>query len=195
MPKLSVYVPDDLWERARAVRPANTSLIVQEALSLLVRTKSTEPAYSGEAPVGTELTRDFLKSQFSQQARWRFEEGYRSGLDYLQASQIPWKAFESFAEAGFDLRRWIASWFDEEVEEVDDLEPDGPDWLVRLGEHKYLGELAKRYGYHRPHPDRTYLLGFSRALRDVWRSVEYGSEPEAVHNQPQPPGKRRSKAT
>jgi hypothetical protein len=191
VPKLSVYVTDDLWNRVKSVTPATTSQIVQEALTLLVETKSAGPAYGAKPPLDTELARDYLRTQYSIQARQRFEQGYRNAVTYLQSSQVPWKDVESFADAEFDVRRWIAPWF-----KVDEgLEPELPDWLVRLGEDRYLGVLARPDDADGFYPDRTYLFGFGRALRDVWRSVEYGNQPPRVSNRPKLRRQDRSEPT
>ncbi len=179
MPKLSVYVQDDLWDRAKSVNAqATTSQLVQEALTLFVEARSHGPAYMSDNPSGTQGTMDSLKSLYEQQARRRFEEGYRKGLEFLQVGGVPWDAVEELAEVGFDVRRWIAPWYGgwEGTANAGRLRRPVPPWLATLSGKNYLGQHANPKGGEGFNPDRTYVLGFKRALKDVWRAVEYGSE-------------------
>lgn len=180
MPKLSVYVTDELWDKARAASGEhNTSQLIQRALELMVERERTGETYKESRPAGSEATLALLRGIYSDQARIHLERGYQAGLNFLTANRVPWGAFLELADDGFDLKKWLQGWKNTYLADIgtkDWKEPDLPDWFVNLSQDYYLGEFAKPVGGDGFYPDRTYIQGFERAMRDVWRSVEYGPE-------------------
>ncbi|TMC53087.1 MAG: hypothetical protein E6J20_08415 [Chloroflexi bacterium] len=187
MPKLSVYVSDELWDKARkASGEHNTSQLIQRALELMVERESAGATYKESRPPGSEATLALLRGIYSDQARIHLERGYQAGLNYLTAYRVPWDDFQQLADRDFDLKRWLQPWFSAFLDGVGTKDwnpPKLPDWLVSLGQDYYLGEFAKPIDGDGFYPNRTYLQGFERAMRDVWRSVEYGPEAQQGSDQ------------
>src|SRR5713101_992479 len=181
MPKLSVYIPDDLWNRAQeAAGEHNTSQLIQRALQLMVE-RTAGGTYKESRPLGSEQTLAILKDVYSEEARAHLLRGYQSALNYLSAYRVPWHAFQDLSDRDFDLKRWLQPWINGFLDGVGSPEwnpPELPDWFKALGQDVYLGEFAKPIDGDGFYPDRTYLDGFGRAMRDVWRSVEFGPEPQ-----------------
>lgn len=189
VPKMSVYVSDELWDKARLASGERvTSRLIQRALELLVERESAGRTYKESRPAGSEATLALLRDIYSDQARIHQERGYQAGLNYLNANRVPWGVFQDLADADFDLNRWLQPWingFTDGIGTKGWKPPSMPDWFVSLSQNSYLGDFANPIGGDGFTPDRTYLRGFERAMRDVWRSVEYGPEtPQASEGLP-----------
>ena len=74
--KLSVSVPDDLWDRARAVGgDQSPSHLVQSALRRLVADASKAPGYSTEPPADAAEALQAASAKYAAEARNAFEIG------------------------------------------------------------------------------------------------------------------------
>lgn len=183
MPKLSVYVPDSLFEQARSLdTQANTSRLVQRALQRLVAEGEERPLYAGARPARADKQLAHLREKLATEARADYERGYSDAL--TAAESLPWWALEGLADNNFDLPRWCDGWFNAEQHRIDAavsgrqlVEGDkGPAWVTEIGH--YLGRLINPIDDWTP--GRSYLRGFSDALRDAWDSVEHGRTRQGV---------------
>ena len=177
--KATIYVPDELWERAKQSHAiANTSQLIQQALSVLADSRAKGPDYAAELPENVAETMAAVRDHYSQEARARFGVGYRAGLAYLDEGKAPWHAIQALEEADFDIKRWLAPWVRSFLDDsTNGRRADWPHWLAILGKDEYLGQIGRPIEGDGWYPDRTYLQGFAGALRDVWRAVELGVDP------------------
>ncbi len=151
MPKFSVYVPDELWDSARAAEPhLNPSQLMQTALRRFVGEATARPVFTRERPADSRAQVAAVRAQLAQRARERYEAGYQQGL--ALATTLPWEALDQLAELEWDLTRW-----DEERDEDEDPEP-----------YASLLEQALTPAYRR---EATYRTGVGDALQDVWQAV------------------------
>ena len=105
MAKLSVYVPDDLLERAKQADPdLRPSQVLRSALE--DRLPQTQRPYA--------IVNDYLLAQraaaqeiVNRRATEAYQEGYKVGLEF--ATALPWQAFENFAQSGWDLAAWVGT--------------------------------------------------------------------------------------
>jgi hypothetical protein len=168
MPKLSVYVGDDLWRRACEVDPlAKPSQLMQRGLECLLRGRSgDEPAV--QPPAGAAERIEELRAVFAAQARSEYETGYAGALD--AAGDIPWFVMEDFANQSFDVRRWIEGWRRSATAQAAQESPPG--WLGSVG--RTLGDLADPIGFDQFsfRPTRARVRGFGDALQAVWHDVD-----------------------
>jgi hypothetical protein len=175
--KLSVSVPDELWERAqRALGEEGPSQIVQEALRRLTGPDAAASSFSDlfeDSVSDSGQSRiERIRDRMLQQAQETWQRGYDDGL--ALAEQVSWDALESFGDrANFDVARWL--WNinapQTEAQAIFDtlaafhadgsllVDPDGDPVLRRL--------------------QRPYREGFEKALSDVWRAVAEATIPDA----------------
>ena len=181
--KMSVSIPDELWEDARSKRPdLNQSRLVQEALEAF-RASRTSPGFSTERPADArpafEKARDLLVAD----ARKQFEDGYRAALE--AAPDLEWWCLEKLAKGHFDVRRWT-----EDLGQLRETAELGAIPWVWAPSDKVFGALIRSLGAL-PEPDVSelfmpqwpYLRGYAVAMRDLWTEVVEGlpSGGEADH--------------
>ena len=182
--KLSVSVPDDLWERVGGPR-ASPSQLIQTALQRMLETELARPPFVDALPdVSEELFE--ARAVLVVQARASFESGYRHAVS--AAKEIPWSALNELDNVRWDLAEWLEEW--QPGPPDFQLDDDAARWLRPLGEH--LGQMADPSRDWRP-GDRTYLRGFTQGLHDVWDAVEHApvvisEQPGAEVLPPQKPG-------
>lgn len=163
---MSVYVADELWEKACQVDPlASRSQLVQRGLQRLVDGRA---AGAAAIPNGAEEKIEALRNSFAAQAREEYETGYGGAL--AAAEQIPWYALEDFANQSFDTRRWIGRFQSSAAESAHLHSP--PEWLYSVA--KTLGSLADPIGGDELSftPTRARIRGFSDGLRAVFEAVD-----------------------
>lgn len=169
MAKLTVYVPDDLLDRARLHFPsANTSQVVQRGLEQLVGAGAA--AYE-RRPAGTEDLLAAARDRLVPAAAAEYEDGYRRALSSLDDTF--WDLLDSFASHGFDLRRTIAGWAAGALDLEMAAAPEGaclPAWWGPIV--RDLGSLADKSGRVDYCPTDAFVRGYGAALRDAWNSVE-----------------------
>jgi hypothetical protein len=101
--KLSVSVPDGLWEEARAVRPdLKPSGIVQAALEAWRSERS--PAFRHDPPADVGEAFSHARNRLAAHARQDFERGYRAAV--AVAPEIEWWVLEALATQHFSVRLW-----------------------------------------------------------------------------------------
>jgi hypothetical protein len=170
--KLSVSVPDQLWDEARQQRPdLNPSHLVQVALDSWVRRSS--PGYSQEPPEDARPAFTAAREHLAAQARREFEDGYRAAL--AATAELNWRTIQDLADGRFDVTTWAGTFgrsvFLAETGRIpQDRAPRPEEWdaLVRavgsVVDHPVLDEEPGR--------SAPFLRGFGEAMRTVWKAIE-----------------------
>lgn len=213
MPKLSIYVPDDLWEQVREGHPdANVSQVVQRGLAKLTKEEQeSEPGYL-ERPSGATDRIAGLTARLAAEARHEYQRGYSAGLDV--ADELTLLELNELVALNFDVARWLAR-YTESVRwnMVEGLppgpppdvppetvmavlmgaappsaipgEPLKPSWPWLKSAADALGSMADPIGFDNWNftPPTPRVRGFRDALRDVWSGVE-GSHVSASPSEP-----------
>jgi hypothetical protein len=177
MAKLTVYIPDDLLDRARAVHPAaNTSQLVQRGLQRL--SPAEDAAYARRPGDAKELLAE-AASRLREGAAQEYERGYRAALSTVsEAGERLWRGLDSLARQGFDLLQWAQSWREGLEMQAAGLVPgtkaefNPPDWFRPLADD--LGDLLDPIGFDdwSFRPTGPFVLGYQAALRDAWQAAE-----------------------
>ena len=105
--RLSLYVPDALWLRARETyRTSGNSRLVQTALEGLVA--DARPSYlEGPPPECAERLRR-LQERLTVEARAAYQAGYDAGLDVAEV--LDWWALDQLACADWRLDQLLGTW-------------------------------------------------------------------------------------
>jgi predicted transcriptional regulator len=165
MPKLSVYVPDELWARVKDTasgEKVKNSQLVQDALEQMVNDREAERA---SLRLGAALDQDRLAAvvrRLRAGARAEFEEGYEGGLDLAQSLDFD------------DLRTIVKS---------GGLGGEGIDYLHEFGSADAPGAWARRYGVVFGYPGdedwgtpgEAWAAGAEQAIADVWQALRASS--------------------
>jgi hypothetical protein len=177
--KLSVSVPDELWDRARAGRPdLSTSHLVQQALERWTSPEGSA-GYSLEAPEAAAELMERATARLSEDAREHYERGYLAGAK--AGTELDWWSVQSLHDKHYDVRAWIDPIRNGQLAyDMGQLEPGmqpssavGP--LVEA-----LGALMSPWGDNMFTPSAPYLRGFTQAMRDLWQRVNVGGPEEAA---------------
>lgn len=176
MAKLTVYVPDELLDRSRALNPnANTSQLVQRGLE---RLSPAEDAVYARRPEDAAELLAAAAGKLREGAARQYENGYREALVMVsEAGEGIWPGLRSLADRGFDLKRWtqfVQKGLAMLAAGPSPFEP--PEWYQPFLE--YLGTMLdviddEAYSFT---PSGPYIRGFQAALRDAWETAE---RPEA----------------
>jgi len=161
MPKLRIYVRDDLWERAQELAPGEgPSQLLQAALEDRVHRATSRPY----AVVGDRLRKREEASAVavSRQLETAYEIGYDTGLSFLE--DLPWDALVAFAAMDFDLARMR-----ERMAESEFIvqPPDGKEYVLDWDAF-WAQEGPADLG---DAPEGVVLEGFVDACRSVWEKV------------------------
>src|SRR5437879_2375912 len=110
--KSTIYVPDELWDRARALgsQGSNPSQLVQSALTEWVHLRAPRRFDAFEVPTNDDVTIDealFQMERLRREAQSKYADGYAAGV--RAAANMSWSSLESFGEIGFDLTEWTDS--------------------------------------------------------------------------------------
>jgi hypothetical protein len=173
VPKLSVYIPDELWEQVRGSAPdGNASQLVQRALKTLV-VREPRAAYSQEPPSPAAASARAVTERLIEEAREEWAKGYTAAIEW-SIKHGTWHRLQLFAREGFNLEKWIAFissiWLDHETQ------MKGPDEMreEQVALANALGSKADPWGIIEWDSSATFCEGFAKALSDLWRSVENG---------------------
>lgn len=171
MGRLSIYLPDELEARAKALQPDTpTSQVVRAALERYIGT-TEEPAYA-QAPADIDELVAAGVAHFGALAVAEYQSGYRSALKRLP--DLNWFALAEYAAGGFQLEKWLGGWRDNisfEINQGHSLDSVTPDWLSKVA--KDVGELADPIGFegsnHR-HP-QPWERGYADGLRVAYEAA------------------------
>lgn len=189
MAKLTVYIPDDLLDRARATDPdANTSHLVQRGLERL--SPSVDAAYA-RRPADARQLLEAAAVKVREGAAAEYEKGYRAALVMIgEADPVIWQGLADLAESDFDLMPWARSWTSGLGAVAAGLVPGAeagfkpPDWYLPFLND--LGALLDPIGFDQWSFRRSvpFLRGYATALRDAWHAgtvtahADVGDEPD-----------------
>lgn len=162
MGRLSIYLPDELEARTKAVQPdGSTSQVIRAALERYLG-PGEEPAYVEPPGDVAELLAAGV-SHFRELAKHDYQDGYRAALKRLV--DLDWYALAGFARDDFDLVKWAESWRSSMgyFAAHGGLEENAPDWFARVAAD--LGSLIDPIGFdefnfrHTPPWERGYADG------------------------------------
>ena len=167
MPKLSVYVPDELWNAVRETIPSeNASQLVQSGLRALVGSTEELPASFTAALSRPHPALEAVRVRLLDEALEGFRLGYEIGMERL-ATGLPWQMLDRMSEYDFDLLRLSE---DGAADRID--APAGEHAWEGWGDWAWtqldIGEAERGYS---PRFGKTFHLGIRLALRDVWEAV------------------------
>src|SRR5437763_10348743 len=103
---MTVYVPDDLLQRAQRLHKEaeNNSQLVQQALQRLVDDHAVVPTYAMQ-PTDALPRLQNLQKKLAAEARDEYKIGYDAALDV--AEDISLSELNRLADLNFDLRVWL----------------------------------------------------------------------------------------
>ena len=168
--KLSVYIPDDLYEEAKKVDPdLKPSAIIQDVLRSRVGERRFRPYRQLTPELESEL--ESTRARVLDRVAEAYRVGYEVGLAF--APNLPWRAFENFAATNWDVRGWREAFDVEEYDYLDASDEEKAHGLVVLDYEASLGAAIEEAGGYFPVDDRMVPVGiasegFVDAIRDVW---------------------------
>ena len=171
--KMSVYVPDELWEEVQAQdKDLRISQFLQQTLRDRYGARSKRPY----ATLGEFESRnaDVARKAILKQLTEAYRVGYQLGIDF--ATELPWQAFRDFFDLDWDAAAWRKDFDEREYELTQQENADGTpfvaDWDISMDflfmDHESVPVSADGV------PKGIWGEGFVDAIRDVWegRSVE-----------------------
>lgn len=175
MPKLSVSVPDSVWQDAKESTPnAGASQLVQEALREFVDRRESRP-YAVLSPELVAARASAVEQSLAKRAA-AYQAGYAIGLKF--AESLTWELFTLLEQV-----QWKLPVFHEETEEDEylraDAAPGEPDQRFRFEDawHDARESAAPGAYVNAEGPAGVIREGFLRALKDVWSAEEPLPEP------------------
>jgi len=164
--KVSVSVPDELWDEASATvglfeKDVSPSALVQRALQSYVSSSSIRaPRYRRERPVGAANQISTIAKRLEAEAHREFEAGYHRGIKLSE--NVGWRDFETVVRAverGSDLRKTLYQLVAGERAAIADFDKELSDVWIETGS-----------GYSFTGSD-VFWQGVSEALRDIFLQV------------------------
>jgi hypothetical protein len=174
MPKLSVYVADELWQEAKQAAPSpqgkpNNSQVVQRALEQMVRERQAQQAAFSAGAVRDEARLTAAVARLRDEARQEYEAGYAAGLELVEMCQF------------FDLRV---------IKNVGGLDTaQALDYIGVAGEDEPLVKWLERYGGAFEGPEQSghlesanepFRAGAAQAVEDAWQALRANAWGTAV---------------
>ncbi len=172
MPRMSIYLPDDLAEQLKDADPTRSaSQVIQEALRRYLGASSTAAAYARVPSNAVQLVEQ-ARSQLMPKAQADYERGYAAALGRVE--DLPWSALDGLAGAHFDVAAWIRPWTNGAGDIAAGRGPEdaeSPNWLPLLAQD--LGQLADPIGVDKFsfRPSDMYLRGYGDGLRVAFDAV------------------------
>src|ERR1035437_9251873 len=185
--KLSASVPDEWWDRARAVVTEDSpSAVIQAALRQLVGSGPSRPAYAQVPHIDAELAQQLAatRARLQDEVRDLYQRSYRQGLEL--AGELNWNELSVIAEKGGLATCKAVVDFDHNIQ-IGRAAPEGarpliePRILIR-----YFGAYADYTGSTPWNPSDVAIQGIDRALRDVLAEVTATGDEVAATQSDQP---------
>ena len=172
--KLSVSVPDELWEAAqRRVDDDSPSAVVRAALNHLVAASEASAEYSVRPELDDDLTTaiEAARQSVLADARTMFQDGYRQGVKL--AGELGFRQLDYLAGVGVKQGAKSMADFDRDMAFRPGLYPEGSEALIDTNILvKYVGDYADFVGDRITwRPADPTMEGIDYALRDVWQRV------------------------
>ncbi|MHB8696350.1 MAG: hypothetical protein ACYDHH_34490 [Solirubrobacteraceae bacterium] len=199
MARLSVYVPDELLEHAKALAGSeNTSALIQRGLQRLVDDEKATPPYARRPEQSFQQIID-LRERLLAEARADYEVGYSIALE--AATGMSLHVLNHFVEQNFDLEKWLKSFMAAALDDliqnsgppIEDpkeigkalleraagppLTPDAfksSDWWWVWKTAEALGKFASPMDFDEFMftPTQARQRGYSDALFELWSAIE-----------------------
>jgi len=174
--KLSISVPDDLWDQAVAKSfGAPPSRLVQDALRDWVKAETmVSQPYVVDVPDAIGARFASVRERFVAEAQKEFERGYESAIE--TAGELEWSDIEWLSSMGFSVLKWAKAYGEWALnKELGQWLPEGVEGPPR----QVVDALAKGLGAYvdhpafaeRGHPGAVFIEGYTKAFRDLWTSV------------------------
>lgn len=174
--KLSISVPDDLWEAARGIADDDSpSAVAQQALRSLVSAAPSLHTYALRPDLGEAEDRKLaaVRLRLQEEARDLYITGYHIGLDLaaeLSYNQLRWIVGVGAAEAGAIVAQsTVMTSFDRGDEDSAGSLP-GPVIPATVLERHLQGH-AKLFGIGAPRLGEISIEAINAALRDTLTEV------------------------
>ncbi len=194
MPKMNLYVPDELWEAAQRRKEINWSQVFQRAVKeQLGETMTKRRTPPMEQPdLDALINVEVLHERFTAQRAELYRRGYEIGIDYAQQTDFTKMCF--FESIKWDTRQIIAFLFS-----ADDLQarlvPLGDDWMLtdkppKDAREKLIDALLSVPGYPLSSNPESFSPvhvigdGFADALRRVWERAMQEETTNDVQERP-----------
>jgi hypothetical protein len=177
--KMSVYIPDELWAKVKAIDPeTGVSQVVQGALREKVAQVEGRATYK-ELDETLQSSLEEAAAKATARVADTYRMGYRVGLH--MSAELSAEGFADFEATGWDLEE-----FKEDAEEREwPLLPEGApgyvysveeSWHRLASDHTDLARLPNL-------PTGVMREGVVDAIRDVWERAAHGR----VLDEPRPP--------
>lgn len=165
--KLSVSVPDELWEAAKAQRPdLNPSHLIQEVLEDWQR-RGNGLTSRPSRPPETDDQFNRVRNGLAVEVRAEFVRGYRAALVLVESTN--WMVLSALAEVRFDVSAWAEMFASLATEAEGDLTSGFLHVVTAMT--AAVGSLVPKYGEGAFRPTTTYHRGFVAAMRDLWNGA------------------------
>jgi hypothetical protein len=184
MPKLSVYIPDDLWDEARKIdEDVKPSALLQDLLRERVREHRSRPYRRLTPDLEAALAR--ARGLVVDRVAEAYQAGYAVALEF--AENLPWVAFERLVEFDWDLRAWRESFEATDYEWMRASDEDKANGLAVDWEPCLRDAIEVRAEYlpvdAESVPIGVGAEGFVDAIRDLWlgsRDLAAGGTPGSL---------------
>lgn len=168
MPKLSVYVADDVWEQLKLLAPGQgDSRLVQEAIQERIARKTARPYAVLDESLHEEQRK--AKAFLAEHRTQMYKSGYRIGL--LAVTSLNWETIEALAQCDWDFESWRTELFE--------ATGGGASFDEWWGEEAELSVLSP----WNVKPTGLIAEGFVDAIRSLWEGNDVSS-PHAEASSP-----------
>jgi hypothetical protein len=114
---MSVYVPDELWDRVRALHAGEpTSKLVQRGLERLLEGESAGTPSYASPPTWAAYQMVSLRKKLGAEARKEYETGYTAAIEI--AGVLPFAVVDRLADLNFDVVRWLKEYREAAADEL-----------------------------------------------------------------------------
>jgi hypothetical protein len=168
VPKATVYIPDDMWEKVRiraSQEGTNVSQVIQSALKQALSMEAPIPPFALSRPTIPEPVAARLRERLEREARELYEAGFESGLRL--ADLLSWGQLDRLAAVEWEFRRWSGDDILELLMKFDQSE-------MGLSYSDYFDLVTSGVSLVET---PAFRRGKLDALRSVWASVAVGSQP------------------
>lgn len=180
--KMSVSVPDGLWDEVRDRLPKfdSPSALVQQVLRQAVDASKARAGYAQPADdLETAAALEVLHHRLTEEARSGYQKGYRQGVEL--ASSLSWAQLSWLQSTDLDIKE-CAKALRLAEDGVFDFDPsDSPTYRNGLDGSEVIIDSDLFIPYLGSHvdesldepwvPDDTTVEGLEQALSDVWSAV------------------------
>jgi hypothetical protein len=170
VPKVSVYVPDELWDKVKALAPeSGGSQLIQETIREYVDRRERKPY----AVLNDDLVAMRNATQERAQAKVgeTYREGYEIGLEL--ADELPWELLCQFARLDWDFQAFDDLTVERNTQETNALAANS-DTLYEIWANIEVRHDLIGVGW----PIGPHYEGVVDALKDIWEPMSNAQAPQ-----------------